>query len=449
MTARPIPLFDPLFGEAAMGALFDDRARVQAMLDFEAALARAQAHAGLFAPAIAERIGSVCDVARFDLDALAVAAAADGNPAIGLVKALTAQVALIDARAAAEVHRGATSQDAIDTGTVLQARAGLDLIEARIEDLIAVLAALAREHRRSVMPGRTWLQQAVPISFGLKAACWLDAVVYARRALRELRPRVLALQFGGAAGSLSALGADGVRVGERLALELELNVPAAPWHGQRGRIVELGAWLAMLIGGLGKIARDIALLMQNEIAEVSEPAAPGRGGSSAMPNKRNPVACAVAIAAATRAPGLVSTLFAAMPQEHERGLGGWPAEWETLPELFRLAGGSLTQLQSALAGLRVDTAAMRAHCLDGLGLIQAEAVAVALAARFGREGAQARVRAACDAASRQSRHLREVLADDREIVDGLGRVALDALFEPECALGANDALIDRVLAQLD
>lgn len=449
MTTHSIPLLDPLFGDAAMRAVFDDRARVQAMLDFEAALARAQARAGLFAPEIAERIGRACQVARFDLDALAMAAAGDGNPAIGLINALTAQLARGDAEAAAQVHRGATSQDAIDTGTVLQMRAGLALIEARIDALAATLARLAREHRRSLMPGRTWLQQAVPISFGLKAAGWLDGVLYARTALRELRPRALSLQFGGAAGSLSALGADGVRVAEALALELRLALPAAPWHGQRGRIVEVGAWLAMLIGALAKIARDIALLMQSEIAEVREPPVPGRGGSSAMPNKRNPVACAVAIAAATRAPGLVATLFAAMPQEHERGLGGWPAEWETLPELFRLAAGSLAQLQPALAGLQVDAAAMRAHCVDGLGLIQAEAVAVALAARFGRAPAQARVRDACDSALRQSRHLREVLADDGEIAACLDSAALDALFAPECALGASDALIDRVLAQLD
>lgn len=443
----------PLFGETRMRRVFDDRARAQGMLDFEAALASAQARAGLFAPSLAATIGAACDAGRYDLDALAAGAAGDGNLAIGLVKALTREVAAQDDPSAGEasmqVHRGATSQDAIDTGCVLQIRAGLSLIETELDAAIVALAALARAHRRSVMPGRTWLQQAVPISFGLKAAGWLDGLLYARGRLRELRAHVLALQFGGAAGSLSALGGDGLRVAGYLAEELNLTLPAMPWHAQRGRMVETGAWLALLIGSLGKIARDLSLLMQNEVGEAFEPAVPGRGGSSAMPHKRNPVACAVAIAAATRAPGLVSTLYAAMPQEHERGLGGWLAEWDTLPELFGLAAGSLAQLRPVLEGLQVDVATMRAHCVDGLGLVYAEAVATALSARLGRGEAHARVQAACARALELRRPLREVLAHDAQLRRWLGEEHLAALFDPQACLGANDVLIDRVLARLD
>jgi 3-carboxy-cis,cis-muconate cycloisomerase len=436
----------PLLGCPDVAAIFADDGRLQAMLDFEAALAAAEAGLGVIPAEAAATIAAHCRVDQLDLEGFADEAARAGNLAIPLVKRLTARVAATDREAARFVHWGATSQDAIDTGLVLQLRSALDAITAELTRLADGLAALAAAHRHTVLAGRTWLQQALPITFGLKAAGWLDAVERHRQRLAALRPRLFVLQFGGAAGSLASLGERGLAVAAALAGELELGLPDLPWHGQRDRFAELGALLGLITGTLGKIARDLSLLMQTEVGEAFEQAGAGRGGSSTMPHKRNPVTAAAVLAAAARAPGLVATLMAGMVQEHERGLGGWHAEWIVLPELVILTAGALDQTADAIAGLELDPARMRANLELTNGLVMAEAVTMALGAALGRLEAHHLVEAACRRAVAERRHLRDVLADEPAIATRLDAAALDRLFDPTGYLGVADSFIDRVLA---
>ncbi len=444
--AQATRLLDPLFATEAMRAVFSDRGRVQGMLEFEAALARAQARLGMIPGACAESIAAECGTEAFDFEALAKETALAGNPAIPLVRALTARVAARSEEAARYVHWGATSQDAMDTGLVLQLRQAIELIEHDLDALSSTLAALAEKHQRTPLAGRTWLQQAPPVTFGLKAAGWLSAIGRHCVRLRALEPRLLAVQFGGAAGTLVSLGSRGVEVGEALAAELKLAMPALPWHAQRDNVAEFAAALGLLGGTLGKIARDVSLLAQNEVGEAREPDAPGRGGSSTLPHKRNPVGCAVALAAATRLPGLVSTMLAAMVQEHERALGAWHAEWETLPEICLLAAGALAHMRQVLAGLEIDPARMRENLDLTRGLILAEAVTMALGARIGRLPAHRLVEQACRRAVGEGRHLRDVLAEDARVREHLAGAELDRLFDPTAYLGAAEQLVARALA---
>ncbi len=442
MTGDPL---DSLFQSPEMAAVFAPSTMVQAMLDVEAALARAEAAAGVIPRQAVKPIAAACDVALYDIAALGRAGRQAGNLAIPLVAALTRQVAEDNAKAAAWVHWGATSQDIIDSGLMLQIKVALALFERDMALLDAALAGLVRQHRRTAMPGRTWLQQAVPVSFGLKAAGWLGALRRDRARLRQMAPRLLVLQFGGAAGNLASLGDKGSQVATLLARDLGLGLPASPWHAQRDRIVELAAWAGLLTGNLGKMARDIALLMQSEVGEVFEPAAPGKGGSSAMPQKRNPVACAAVLAAATRAPGLVASLFAAMPQEHERGLGGWQAEWQVLPELLCLAGGALAQMAETITGLVVDKTRMRANLDLTRGLVMAEAVALALGRHLGKAAAHKLVAEASRRATAEARPLQAVLAEMPEAAALLDAAALKQVFDPVRHLGASDDFIAAVL----
>lgn len=439
-------LYAPLFAGPAIAAVFSDHAHLQGMLDFEAALARAEAKVGVIPQAAVAPIVSACAAEAYDLAALATAAAKAGNTAIPMVKMLTARVAESDGEAARYVHWGATSQDAMDTGLVLQLRQALALIEADLSRLSASLAALAASYRQTPMVGRTWLQHALPVTFGLKAAGWLDAIERHRARLAELKPRLLVLQFGGAAGTLAALDDKGLQVAAALAEDLNLGLPAMPWHGARDRVVELGTMLALLTGSLGKMARDIALLMQTDVGEAFEPAGEGRGGSSTMPHKRNPVTAAVVLAAATRVPHLAGSLLSGMTQEHERGLGGWHAEWQALPELVQLSAGALAQMADTIEGLEVDAGRMRANLDITNGLIMAEAVTMALGAKIGRLAAHQRVEAASKQAVSEKRHLRDVLAEDAVVVQQLGAETLDQLFDPLGYTGMAATLVDRVLA---
>ncbi len=439
-------LFDPLFTTDSMRAVFSDRGRLQGMLDFEAALARAEARAGVIPAAAVASIEAQCRADSFDVGELARGSALAGNTAIPMVKALTALVAKRDEAAARFVHWGATSQDAMDTGLVLQLRAGLDLIEADLARLSAVLAGLADEHKRTVLAGRTWLQQATPVTFGLKAAGALSAVERHRARIRELRRRVLVLQFGGASGTLAALGADGLKVAAALAEELKLGLPDVPWHAQRDRVAEVATALGLLVGTLGKVARDISLLMQTEVGEAFEPAAAGKGGSSTMPHKRNPVGCAAILAAAIRVPGLVSVMLTAMVQEHERGLGDWHAEWDTLPEICTLAAGALAQLIQVLEGLELDPARMAENLEATRGLILAEAVTMALGGKIGRLPAHHLVEDACRRAADERRHLRDVLGEDQEVRKHLSDADLRRLLDPANYIGLAEVLVDRALA---
>ncbi|WAG76607.1 3-carboxy-cis,cis-muconate cycloisomerase [Metapseudomonas furukawaii] len=440
-------LFDTYFTAPAMRAIFCDQGRVQGMLDFEAALARAEARVGLIPREAVAPIEAACRAELYDFSALAVAIATAGNSAIPLVKALGKRIAAASPEAERYVHLGATSQDAMDSGLVLQLRAALNLIEADLAALGDALALQAERHADTPLAGRTWLQQATPVTLGMKLASVLGAVTRHRQRLAELKPRLLCLQFGGASGSLAALGEQAWPVAEALAVELRLNLPDQPWHTQRDRLVELASLLGLIAGSLGKLGRDLSLLMQTEAGEVFEPAAPGKGGSSTMPHKRNPVSAAVLIGAATRAPGLVSTLFAAMPQEHERSLGLWHAEWESLPELCCLVSGALQQALLVVPGLEVDAARMRRNLELTQGLVLAEAVSIELAQRIGRDAAHHLVEQCCRQAVKEGAHLRAVLGANAEVTAQLSAAELDRLLDPAHYLGQARRWVDRALAE--
>ena len=439
-------LLDPLFGSEAIDKIFADRSRLQRMLDFEAALARAEARTDVIPESAAAPIANQCRADLFDLPALARAAASAGNLVIPMVKQLTDLVGKNDKEAVRYVHWGATSQDAIDTGLVLQLRDACDALAVDLDRLSASLAELAADHRTTPVAARTWMQQAVPTVFGLKVAGWLDAITRHRTRLQELRGRVLVLQFGGAAGTLASLGQRGLDVARALAEELQLDLPALPWHAHRDRMAEVATTLALLTGTLGKMARDISLQMQTEIAEVFEPAGVGRGGSSTMPHKRNPVACAVVLSAAERVPALASIMLAAMSQEHERGLGGWHAEWETLPELFRLSAGALHRMVETVAHLEIDAHRMRQNLEITQGLIFAEAVAMVLGKQIGKAAAHQLIEAASRKAIGEKKHLREVLSANAEVTSQLSKGELEKLFDPINYTGVAGQLIERAIA---
>jgi len=439
-------LLDPLFRSQAVEKVFSNRATLQAMLDFEAALARAEARAGFIPETAAPAIGAKCHAELYDMTVLARSAANAGNLAIPLVKQLTLLVAQKEKESARYVHWGATSQDAIDTGRVLQLRQALTLISSELDLLAIALGELTLKNRATLVAARTWMQQALPTTFGFKVAGWLDAVDRHRARLRETQERCLVLQFGGAVGTMAALGTRGLDVAVNLAKELQLPLPEIPWHGHRDRMAEIATTLGLCCGTLGKIARDISLHTQTEVGEVFEPSAAGRGVSTTMPHKRNPVTCAVVLSAAARVPPLVSTMLAAIVQEHERGLGGWHAEWETLPDLVRLTAGALHHLTTTVSALDIDAERMRQNLDITQGLIFAEAVAMALAEKMPRSDAHELVQKACKRAQGARRDLRSVLAQDAIIKANLPEAELERLFAPANYLGVADQFVDRVLA---
>ena len=448
MNQRPgNQLFDAYFTARDMRDVFCDQGRVQAMLDFEAALARAQARVGLIPSSAVAPIEAACSVGLYDFAALGEAIATAGNSAIPLVKALGKQIAAQNAEAERYVHLGATSQDVMDSGLVLQLRRALELIESDLAQLGQVLASQARQYATTPLAGRTWLQHATPVTLGMKIAGWLGAVTRSRQRLAELKPRVLVLQFGGASGTLAALGEQAMPIAQALAEELKLTLPEQPWHTQRDRVVEFGAVLGLIAGSLGKLGRDVSLLMQTEAAEVFEPSAPGKGGSSTMPHKRNPVGAAVLIGAATRVPGLLSTLFSAMPQEHERSLGLWHAEWETLPEICCLVSGSLQQALLIAQGLEVDAGRMALNLDLTQGLVLAEAVSIVLAQRVGRDTAHHLLERCCKRAVAEQRHLRAVLGDEPQVTAELSAAELDHLLDPAQYLGQAQTWVERAVAE--
>jgi 3-carboxy-cis,cis-muconate cycloisomerase len=438
-----------MLSSAAMRAVCDDVTCLQHMLDFEAALARAEAATGVIPATAAGSIGKACKAGAFDLAALAEAATRSGNLAIPLVKALTADVAKTDAEAARYVHWGATSQDVIDTAAMLGLRAAIGALLSDIDRAIAGFGKLARQHRHTAVVARTWLQHALPMPFGLKLAEYAAALHRSRRRLQRLRSETLALQFGGAAGTLAALGDKGLVVAERLAQELKLPLPDAPWHTHRDRIAEAASVFAIVAGTCGKIARDIQLMMQTDVAEAFEPSGEGRGGSSTMPHKRNPVAAATALAAATMAPNLAATIFAAQVQDHERSAGPWHAEWPTLPMLLLVTSGALAAIVDIAEGLEVDAARMRVNLDATHGLIMAEAVTMALAEKIGKSEAHHLVEAASKKAVTEKKDLRDVLTKDSKITAHLDTDRITKLFEPMAYQGVSQALIDRLLASLD
>ncbi|OQR28156.1 3-carboxy-cis,cis-muconate cycloisomerase [Pseudomonas sp. Bc-h] len=439
-------LFDRYFTQEPMRRIFSDQGRVQGMLDFEAALARAEAAIGAIPTEVVNDIVAACDASLYDFDELSIAIGNAGNSAIPLVKALGKQIAARNETAERYVHMGATSQDVMDSGLVLQLRSAVGLLEQDLASLADALAQQAQRHAGVPMSGRTWLQQATPVTLGAKIAAWLGSITRHRQRLKELKPRLLCLQFGGASGSLAALGEMAFPIAESLARELKLNLPDQPWHTQRDRLVEFAGFLGLVAGSLGKIGRDISLMMQTEAAEVFEPAAAGKGGSSTMPHKRNPVGAAVMIGAATRAPGLVATMLSAMPQEHERSLGLWHAEWETLPELCCVVSGSLQQALAVIPGLEVDAQRMLQNLDLTHGLVLAEAVSIALAQRMGRDAAHHLIERCCRRAVEQGKHLREVLGAEPEVTAQLSSQALDNLLNPTHYLGQSKRWVKRAVA---
>ncbi|WP_458718037.1 3-carboxy-cis,cis-muconate cycloisomerase [Pseudomonas gregormendelii] len=448
MNERPgNQLFDAYFTARDMRDVFCDQGRVQAMLDFEAALARAEATVGLIPQTAVAPIQAACRAGLYDFAALGEAIATAGNSAIPLVKALGKQIAATDADAERYVHLGATSQDVMDTGLVLQLRRALELIECDLAQLGATLSTQAERYVATPLAGRTWLQHATPVTLGMKIAGWLGAVTRSRQRLQELKPRLLVLQFGGASGTLAALGDQALPIAQALAKELQLGLPDQPWHTQRDRLVEFGSVLGLIAGSLGKLGRDVSLLMQTEAGEVFEPSAPGKGGSSTMPHKRNPVGAAVLIGAATRVPGLISTLFSAMPQEHERSLGLWHAEWETLPEICCLVSGSLKQALLMAAGLEVDAERMTRNLDLTQGLVLAEAVSIVLAQRVGRDTAHHVLEQCCKRAVAQQRHLRAVLGEEPQVTAQLSGAELDHLLDPAHYLGQARTWVERAVAE--
>lgn len=449
MSTSLSPLLAPMLSSAAMRAVCDDVAFVQRMLDFEGALARAEAAAAVIPAGAAITISKTCQAGQFDIAALANAATKAGNLAIPLVRMLTASVAKTDAEASRFVHWGATSQDVIDTATVLQLRDGIGALLGDLDRAIAGFAAQARQHRRTASVARTWLQHALPMPFGLKLAEYAAALHRSRKRLKRLRVEALALQFGGAAGTLAALGDKGLVVAEQLAKELSLPLPDAPWHTHRDRIAEVASAFAILAGTCGKIARDISLLMQTDVAEAFEPSGEGRGGSSTLPHKRNPVAAATALAAAAMAPNLAATIFAAQVQDHERSAGPWHAEWPTLPTLMLVTSGALAAIVEIAEGLETDTARMRANLDSTHGLVMAEAVSMALADKVGKSEAHAVVEAASRRAIETGQHLRDILSQDARVTAHIDAGKLNGLFEPMSYQGVSQALIDRLLASLD
>jgi 3-carboxy-cis,cis-muconate cycloisomerase len=432
---------DALYTTADLAAVFSSTGHVAQLLAFEAALARAEARAGLIPAEAATAITAACQIEHYDVAALYRAAAFAGTVAIPLVQALTAQVA---PSGRAYVHWGATSQDAIDTALMLQFRAGLLLIEADLLRLAAACARLVVDHRTTLMPARTLLQQALPLPFGLKAARWLALVVRQVRALRAQRT-TLAVQFGGAAGTLAALGEHGLHVAELLAEELGLQAPDLPWHTERDRSATLAATLGVVGGSMAKIAQDLVLLAQSEVGEASEAAEAGKGRSSAMPQKRNPVDAVLAQAAARLAQGQVPIVLGAMAQEHERAAGGWQAEWQALPDLARYTGGAVAHVANAVAGLQIDAARMQANLAQGGGLLLAESLTMALAPHLGRPAAQQIVQHLCTRAVAEGTTLEAMALAEPQVAAVLTPAAVAAALDPAAYLGSSAALIERAL----
>ena len=440
-------LYASLFYQPDVTAIFSDHALLGYMVQAEVALAKAQAQVNVIpasAAMVIEQVGQNA-VAQIDMDALATATGLAGNIAIPFVKQLTALVKQQNEDASRYVHWGATSQDIIDTATILQCRDALVLIEQQVQQAYQVSLKQAQQYRDQVMIGRTWLQQALPITLGHKFARWAGAFKRDLDRLHAMKERVLTAQLGGAAGSLASLQDQGSAVVQAFAAQLNLTVPACTWHGERDRMVEIASTLALIVGNVGKMAKDWSLLMQTEIAEVFEPAAKGRGGSSTMPHKRNPVAAASILAAANRVPALMASVYQSMVQEHERALGAWHAEWLAIPEIFQLCAGALERSSEVLEHMQVNADAMQRNLECTHGLIMAEAVMMALAPKLGRLNAHHLVEQACQQAVVQHQHLKTVLSNMEQVNVHFNDQALDDLFNPASYLGNIQAQIDAVL----
>jgi 3-carboxy-cis,cis-muconate cycloisomerase len=435
------PVLGTLYGSDAMRAVFDEKTYFQRMLDVEAALARVQARLGIIPADAADAIGRAAKVENLRTEALAASARNVGYPVVGLVSELSRAAG----SAGGWTHWGATTQDIMDTATVLQVRDGLALIEAEIRAILSALVSQAERHRDTVMAGRTHLQQALPTSFGLKCASWALPFIAHLQRLAQLRPRVEQVEFGGAAGTLASLGDQGIPVMQALAVELGLVCPIAPWHVCRDAMAETTAFLGLICGSLAKIATDIILLAQTEVGEVAEPYVAGRGASSTMPQKRNPIASEYILAATRSVQALVPVMLGAMAQDHERATGPWQGEALALPQSFVLTHGALLHTGAIAEGLVVDAGRMRRNLDLTHGLIVAEAVMMGLAPMIGRGEAHHVVKHACDVALTENVSLAEALQRDPAVSARLDRTAIEQLTDPAHYLGSAHGFVDRVV----
>lgn len=444
----PSPLLTPLMSSAAMRAIVDDRAHLQRMLDFEAALARAEAAVAAIPAGCVGPIDAACKAERYDLAAIGDAAARAGNTADPVVAALADEVAKIDAEAARYVHWGASAQDLIDTALMLELRAGIDALIADLTVAIDGFTELAGRHRRTAAVARTSLQHTLPMPLGLKLAGYAAALARSRERLRRLRKDALVLQFGGDAGTLAALGENGLAVTDRLAALLELPAPDAPWHTHSDRLAEIASGLAILTGTCGKIARDIALLMQTEISEAHEPPGAASNEAAGLPHKRRPNRAATVIAAATMAPNLLATIIAGQVQEHERALGGWQAQWHAIPALLLVTSGALAAVAEMAQGLEIDAERMRGNLDVAQGLIMSHAVSMTLGAKLGYLEAKMIVEEASKQAIASKRHLNNVLAEDPRVTAHMTPGELARVFELMGYQGVAQVYIDRLIGSL-
>ncbi|QXD32892.1 3-carboxy-cis,cis-muconate cycloisomerase [Candidatus Pelagisphaera phototrophica] len=419
--------------------------RLKAMLVVEAALAVALHKSGIISEKQADAISEACASESFDANAIYANGSKSGTPVIPLVKEIVAHARSKSEEAARFVHFGATSQDILDTATVLQLQEVVSQICRQLLKVESAFVNLAEEHSKTIALGRTLLQPGPPISFGLKVASWKAAVRRCRQRLETSASSALVLQFGGAVGNLSSLDKKGMHVAKHLAEELELPLPDAPWHAHRDRLVELASATGILVGSLGKIARDISLHCQGEVGELREASTPVKGGSSAMPHKRNPVGCMRVLAAANQAPGLVSSLLSAMPQEHERGLGGWQSEWPTLKTLFAAAELASVAMVEVSEGLEVDVARMKANLDATQELIFSERLSSALLPKLGRLEAQKLVGNLVAQSIEQDRPLSRLASEEPTIQSALDEDSLERVFDIEQALGSSEELLIRLL----
>lgn len=438
-----------LFSTPEMTRVFSPLSQLRSMMRFELALTQSLERSGLAASGSSQTVETLLDASFVDIELLERQASRSGNIAIPFVGQLTAAVKKRSEPASLAIHLGATSQDLLDTAVVLQIADALPLLEESIARLDSALVKQVRAHAETVLSGRTWLQPGPPTTFGLKLAGTLAALRRDHARLRNAEERCAVLQFGGAVGTLASLGESGARVSSELAKALGLREPDLPWHTQRDRLVEAVQVLAILTGTLAKFARDISLLMQVEVAEAGEESGGERGGSSTMPHKHNPVSCAAVIAIHTRMPGLVSTMLHAMVQEHERGLGFWQAEWETIPRAFELAAASLGYAIEIAESLQVNTTRMRDNIDSLLGTTMSEAVATTLGAKIGRAASNALLRESSTKALNENRRLSEVLKETPEVVRHLTSEEIDSLLAPCNYLGSARRFIAAVLGDED
>jgi 3-carboxy-cis,cis-muconate cycloisomerase len=438
-------IFQGIFTTDAMRAVWSDENRTQKYLDIEAALARVQARLGLIPQEAADEIVKHCDVQQIDMAKLRAQTERIGYPVLGVVSQLNA---LCRDRLGEYCHWGATTQDITDTATVLQIREALDLVEADLAAISAALATLARKHRDTPVIGRSNLQQAIPVTFGYKMAGLLSAIERHRQRLAELRPRVLVGEFAGAAGTLASLERGAMETQAGLMQELGLGQPLIAWHTIRDSIAETGAFLGLVGGTLGKLSMDVKLMMQTEVAEVYEPYHHGRGSSSTMPQKRNPISSCYIHAAISVVRQHAAALMDAMVADHERSTGPWEIEWIVLPQAFCLMAGALKQSRAVVEGLEVDAARMRRNIDLTNGLVMSEAVMMGLGPFIGREYAHDLVYDICREAVASGRHLVDLLAEHPEIRKHVDRAALERMCDPANYLGQSGVMVDRVLASL-